>query len=409
MGGGWTCPLIRGCTGPRWDRMDLRSKRQISTNQRGGTHRLGSVAERGPGHPIQSRGAPLHDTCHPRSECEKTCAEAIPKPTQRRSSGGGRKASAGMVFFPSCSPKVRTDGWGWVGGGHRGHPPVDIPTNPPYPQRISQSHLSLSSSAHVPIFASRSTVSISTACAEDGPVPVSPPSLHPLRHMSISLGFFVDSVWIDRPGRIPSWLPIGRSGFPRRWVWNLDHLSIHHTSCSVPRVLRQQPTRVLRPPPSIHRTKTMAATSFVQQAVAKALGVNQVAKVSERGCTKRHTDPREREMAQNSKDGNRTKTSARRRGFTHASFRGGPRDHLERTAKRRRTTSRTQRPSDTCCRAIVHQATSLVHATDPRGFDSHTRHDRPRERPSPRPPLSSTDQTAPSGWDPTPMVPSPLT
>lgn len=40
MAGGWTSPLIRGCTAPRWDRMDLRSKRQISTNQRGGTKRL---------------------------------------------------------------------------------------------------------------------------------------------------------------------------------------------------------------------------------------------------------------------------------------------------------------------------------------------------------------------------------
>lgn len=37
---------------------------------------------------------------------------------------------------------------------------MDIPTNPSYPQRISESHSSLSSSAHVPIFASRSTVSI---------------------------------------------------------------------------------------------------------------------------------------------------------------------------------------------------------------------------------------------------------
>lgn len=40
VAGGWTSPLIRGCTAPRWDRMDLRSKRQISTNQRGGTKRL---------------------------------------------------------------------------------------------------------------------------------------------------------------------------------------------------------------------------------------------------------------------------------------------------------------------------------------------------------------------------------
>lgn len=280
---------------------------------------FGLVAERGPGHPIQSRGAPLHDTCHPRSECEKTCAEAIPKPTHRRSSGGRRKASAGMVFSPPVPPR-----FGRMGGGESVAATEDTllwisqrthHTRRGFPNPIAHSPRQHTSRSSHPVRPCPS----SPACAEDVPLPVSPPSLRPLRRSSISLVFFIDSVWIDRPGRIPSWLPIGRSGFPRRWAWNLDHLSIHHTSCSVPRVLRQQPTRVLRPPPSIHRTKTMAATSFVQQAVAKALGVNQVAKVSQRECTKRHTDPREREMAENSKDGNRTKTSTRRRGLTYAS------------------------------------------------------------------------------------------
>lgn len=112
MGGGWTCPLIRGCTGPRWDRMDLRSKRQISTNQRGGTHRLGGWLR---GDLVLPSRAVAH-RCMTRAIHDPNARRRVPKRSRNQPRGDPQreveKPLRAWCFFPPIPPRC-----GRMGGG----------------------------------------------------------------------------------------------------------------------------------------------------------------------------------------------------------------------------------------------------------------------------------------------------